>query len=90
MKIVHLAANPIVLGDRVIQRCFICGMKLADNLGSAVPVEPDGTARTFSTWGVGAWVENEGNRWCVVGQSERPQMSEDEIPEGCCLSLVED
>lgn len=89
MKVVHLAGNAIRLGDRIIQRCFICGEKLCDNLNVAIPVNQDGSDPSFATFGVGAWVENEGNRMSVIGESESPQMDSSEIPDGCCVDLVE-
>ena len=89
MGIVHLAGNAVCLDGRIIQRCLICGEKLADNLNCAMPVEPDGSDPVFPTWGIGAWVEIEGNRSIMVGKSERPEMSASEIPDGCCLELVE-
>ena len=30
MSVTHIAAPPVVLEDRIIQRCSLCGMKLID------------------------------------------------------------
>lgn len=87
--IVHLAGNAVCLDGRIIQRCLICGEKLADNLNCAMPVEPDGSDPVFPTWGTGAWVEIDGNRSSKVGESENPEMWGEQIPENSCVSLVE-
>lgn len=89
---VHLAGTPVTLGDRVIQRCFICGMKLCDNLGAMAPVGPNGEAPAFPTFGVGDWIEvTPGNPtvYRSVGKTESPQITEGDVPENCCLEMVE-
>lgn len=88
---VHLAANPIVIGDRVIQRCFVCGFKLCDNKGVVAPVNADGSAPRFPTFEVGALVNvSEGDGvtgFSVVGQSDRPSFEQEW--DDCCLRFVE-
>ena len=89
---VHLAGTPIGLDGRVIQRCLICGFKLCDSEGSAAPPEPDGSVPVFPTWEPADWIEViEGNptEFSVFGQSEHPQHDASEIPDGCCIDLVE-
>lgn len=80
---IHLAGNDVVLGDRVIQRCLLCGTLLCDSLGA---MSTDGSA--YPTFPVGAWVEVYGSgmptTFAVVGQTERPHIEADEIPTGCC------
>ncbi len=88
-RVVHLAGNSVVLGDRCIQRCLICGEKLCDNLSAMVAQDAHGTAPPFATWGLGAWIEHEGNRWGVIGETDSPTFKWDQIPEDCCLELVE-
>ena len=89
-RFVNLAANPIVIGDRVIQRCFVCGLKLVDNLGVAAPIGPNGELPTIGTWEVGALVAVSGSfpvMFELVRVTERPQF--DAPWEDCCLGLVE-
>ena len=88
----HLAGNTVRLGDRAIQRCLICGYKLCDNLGTMVPVRPDGSAPPFVTFGIGVWVEvTEGSPIAlrVVGETDSPSFDDHQIPNGCCIDLVE-
>jgi len=92
MNATHLAGNAIVIGDRIIQRCFICGLKLADNRGAMAPVGEDGKAPVFPTWPTGAWVEvTEGNptAYIVVGESESPTMDTTDVPPNCCLERID-
>jgi len=85
----HLAGTPIWINGRVIQRCLICGEKLCDSLNTMSPVEADGSAPVFPTWAVGAWVEFDRNRASLVAETERPFFAAEDLPEGCCLDLVE-
>ena len=89
MPAVHLAGNRVVLGDRIIQRCLICGERLSDNLNVAMPVGPNGEVPQFVTWGVGDWVEHDGNRWSVIGTTESPEFGPTQIPANCCVDLIE-
>lgn len=89
MPTVHLAGNAVVLDGRVIQRCLICGEKLCDSLGCMVAPNVDGTVPEFATWTIGAWIEIEGHRSSEIGKTESPQFEARDIPENCCLELVE-
>lgn len=89
MATIHLAGNAVVLDGRVIQRCLICGEKLCDSLNVAMPVMPNGQPGRFCTWGVGAWIEQDGNRTSLVAETDTPRFSAEEIPPGCCIDLVE-
>ena len=85
---IHLAANPIYLGRRCIQRCFICGTLLADSLGAMMQVEENGDPPVFPTFPVGAWIQAIGDHSPtvleVVGTTESPVIEFSEIPDGCC------
>lgn len=81
----HIAGPPVSLGDRVIQRCAVCGEKLCDNLNCAMPMEADGSIPLFPVWPQGALVQMEGNRSSVIGNV----CEGDAVPEDICLDLVE-
>lgn len=90
IRFVHLAANPIVIGDRVIQRCFVCGLKLVDNLGVMCAANERGEVASIGTWEVGALVAVSGTcpvKSELVEVTERPHF--EEPWENCCLELVE-
>lgn len=86
--VVHLAGTAVRLGNRIIQRCLICGEKLCDNLGSVAPLNEYGSVLTFPVWGIGELVEHTGNRWAVVGETDSPNFQEGSFPENCCVELV--
>ena len=89
-RFVHLAANPIVIGDRVIQRCFVCGLKLVDSAGMMCAQNEKGECAPIGTWEVGALVAVSGTcptMFTLVRVTERPQF--DAPWEDCCLGLVE-
>lgn len=88
--VTHLAGTPVVIEGRVIQRCLICGEKLGDSLGVQIAVEPDGDEPTYATWPVGSWVECDGPRSSVVGETASPTFYRPDLPQGCCVDLVED
>lgn len=88
-SVVHLAGNPVRLGDRIIQRCLICGEKLCDNAGLMFELAEDGTVPNFPIWEVGSLVEHSGSRWSVVGQTDNPNFEAGCFPERCCIELVE-
>lgn len=90
--IIHLAGNAVTVGGRVIQRCAICGEKLCDSVRAAVAAAA-GEAAEFSVYKVGSWVKavpRPGTEALLlrVGGTESPALG-GEIPEGCCLELVE-
>jgi len=85
----HLAGPCMVILERAIQRCAICGFKLADSLGQMAPVGDS----EFHAWPEKAFVEVEvgqPTRFSVVGSltdekplpatlCERWQQSRDEV-----------
>jgi hypothetical protein len=90
---IHLAATPVWIADRGIQRCFICGAMLVDTLGCEYAVSEDGSPPGPTFWEVGAWVSEEGSpemtHWGKVGQTETPSIPTADIPVGCCVDLIE-
>lgn len=91
MSVVHLAGTPVALNGRAIQRCLICGEKLADSLGCMVP---EGDDRGVGVWPVGAWIEQVSyggfaTEYAVLYQTESPEFEGAAIPAGCCVELVE-
>lgn len=88
MSVTHVAGPVVTIGSRVIQRCAVCGEKLADNKNTAAPVNPDGSPPEFPTWPERSLVQIEaGNptRYSLAGDF----MQADKLPEDFCLALVE-
>ncbi len=79
----HVAAPAVVVRGRVIQRCAVCGHKLADSHNTAVVVS-HGRDTSFPVWGEGHLVRVDGNRTTDVGV-----FGKDETPADVCLDLVE-
>ena len=68
--ITHLAGPVVAIIGRAIQRCAVCGQKLADSKGQMGPVGPNGEQPQFSAWPEKAMVQVEsGNptRYSVIG-----------------------
>lgn len=85
MAIVHVAGPVVGIGTRIIQRCAVCGDKLADNIRVAMPLNPDGSLPSFPTWKEGDLIEFDGHRQNVVGN-----FGEDgPLPDDFCIILVE-
>lgn len=82
----HIAGPAVCIGDRVIQRCVVCGEKLVDNLGQESPVKPDGSAPDVATWTDGAMVRIAPGRQTLVGD----WVAEPRAPSDFCLALVEE
>lgn len=82
----HLAGPAITASGRVIQRCSICGAKLADSLNCAMPLEPDGSTPTFPTWPVGRFVRVTTG---IPGFTEHTVLDDtDRLPEDTCLDTI--
>lgn len=80
----HIAAPHVNMDGRIIQRCIVCGAKLCDSNGVAMPLNKDGTLPTFPTWEAFALVQVEvGNptRYSLLPQS-------DIIPADTCLEFA--
>ena len=80
MSLTHVAAPAIQIGDRVIQRCAICGEKLID----ARPSMHDFLQKAglidikLATWDAGAYVRIHNNSQVRVN-----------VPDNLCIVLVE-
>lgn len=86
MTVTHVAAHPIVLNERVIQRCAICGEKLLDSKNSSIPIGPDGETPVFPVWTPGSLVEIKGTRSLDIGSFSDESK---QLPESLCINLVE-
>jgi hypothetical protein len=67
--ITHIAGPRMDMAGRIIQRCVVCGQKLADSQNRMELANPDGNVSTFPTWEPGALVQIEsGNptRYSVI------------------------
>lgn len=87
--IVHLAGTPVTIGDRVIQRCLICGCKLLDSEDPVVNVIVDEGQAKFYTWVPGGWIQVNHQSAYLLYQSETPEFTEQELPSNNCMGLVE-
>lgn len=91
-SVTHLTGSVVKVGDRMLQRCIICGEKLVDNYGVPVPLGPDGKEEEFPTWEPGVLLRlmttNSGSRfWQPLNHSEK--QLPDELPDDSCIALVE-
>jgi hypothetical protein len=80
----HIAGVTLNVCGRTIQRCSLCGAKLCDSLGSASPLNPDGTPPTFPTWETGRLVQVEaGNptRYSLLPDT-------DKLPDDSCIEFA--
>jgi hypothetical protein len=53
----HFAGIRMDICGRIVQRCTVCGAKLADSLNCAMPLNPDGSVPEFPTFAQGAIVQ---------------------------------
>jgi hypothetical protein len=80
----HIAGVRLNVAGRVIQRCSLCGAKLCDSEGVAMPLNPDGSVPEFASFPIGRLVQVQtGNptRFLV-----RPDT--DVIPADTCLEFA--
>ena len=86
--VTHVAGPAITACGRVIQRCSICGEKLVDSKGCAMPVSTSGhMVGKIGTWEVGRLVQTS------VGENPRRYIllpDSDKLPEDSCLDLLEE
>jgi hypothetical protein len=85
--VTHIAGPAITACGRVVQRCSLCGEKLVDSKGCAMPIQEDGTPDTIGTWEVGRLVQ--------VSVDCNPTSyvllpDTDRLPDDSCLELIED
>lgn len=84
-SVTHIAAPHVIANGRTIQRCALCGEKLVDDKGAAMPLRPDGSPDSVGTWEAFRLVRvTAGNpqHWELLDESDR-------LPEDSCLALVE-
>ena len=84
--VTHVAGPVIRIGDRVLQRCPICGEKLRDSAGADVPLLPNGKPGTVGMWAEASLVQFDGARQSVIGSFDDENVP---LPEDFCLELVE-
>ena len=80
----HLAGPDVVVEGRVIQRCLICGAKLADSDGVMQPIKP-GEEPQFPVWPAGQFVRvATGNptHYSLVAAAET------ELPDDACTAFI--
>lgn len=80
----HIAGARLDIGGRVIQRCSLCGAKLCDSEGVAMPVGPGEEPPTFPTWEVGRLVQVE------AGNPMRASLlpDTDKLPPDSCIDFA--
>jgi len=84
MSTTHLAGPIIGIHRRRIQRCSVCGLKLADN--ASYPLKADGTVEDLPVWEPHWYVRQEGEPpvWTGLGPAGEA------IPLDFCIELVEE
>jgi len=91
VSVTHVA-GPVVffrILNRVIQRCAVCGEKLADNLNACGPLNQDGSPPTFPTWPERRLIRCEGEPGVQLLRDVGCFIN-DPLPDDFCLILVED
>jgi hypothetical protein len=87
--IIHLAGTPIIIHDRTIQRCLICGCKLLDSEDPIVNVVVEEGEARYYTWDTGSWVCVSQQSATLVSKSALNVFKQTELPPNNCLALVE-
>lgn len=83
MSVTHLTGPVVRVGDRVIQRCVICGDKIFDATVCDHAGDTDRVMRRMA-WKEGRLLEiNRKRRRCYMPKSDTP------FPSDFCLALVE-
>lgn len=75
----HVAACPVQIGKRIIQRCLVCGDKLADNA----------SVDAYKFWEEGELVLAKLGFFSGTGGSYSAVDSTKDLPKNFCLRLVE-
>lgn len=80
----HIAGVTLNICGRVIQRCSLCGAKLCDSEGCAMPLNEDGSAPKFATWETGRLIQVE------AGQPTRSSLlpDSDRLPHDSCIDFA--
>lgn len=85
MSVTHIAGPVAQIGPRKIQRCIVCGEKMADNIDilegrvAAVGGPPE-----FLSWPPEELVQYDGNRRSVLAHEDGSN-----LPADSCIDLVE-
>lgn len=82
--VTHIAGVRLNAAGRIIQRCSLCGAKLCDSEGVAMPFDEDGSEPTFATWETGRLVQVD------AGNPTRSSLlpDTDKLPEDSCLPFA--
>ncbi len=91
MSTTHVAGPVVSIGDRIIQRCAICGDKLVDNINKACVARPGDHPIDIGVWREGCLVQ-------VVDLGDGCERAVDTgdfgitelLPGDFCLALVEE
>jgi hypothetical protein len=80
----HIAGVRLTVCGRVIQRCQLCGAKLCDSEGCAMPMNPDGSPPEFPTWPTGRLVQ------VTIGHPTEYRLldSTDRLPDDSCIDFA--
>jgi hypothetical protein len=78
--VTHVAGPWMVIGDRIIQRCPICGVKLIDMYCSSPKNLPD-----HVVWSEGAMIHIDEGKQRHVGEF----LNKKKMPDDFCIWLVE-
>lgn len=84
--VTHVAGPAMHVAGRTIQRCALCGDKLVDSKNTAMPLRPDGTADSISTWEAGRLIQ------VTVGENPTRYLllpDTDRLPKDSCIDLIE-
>jgi hypothetical protein len=86
MSVTHIAGPTVTVGQRKIQRCLVCGEKLADNIDilKGIVASPD-VPPEYLQWPPGDLVQQDGNRTSVIQHVDGT-----DLPEDCCINMVEE
>jgi hypothetical protein len=80
----HIAGVRLDVCGRIIQRCSLCGAKLADSENCAMILNEDGSAPEFPTWQTGRLIQ------VIVGNPTAYIMlpNSDRLPDDSCIDLA--
>lgn len=84
-SITHIAGVTLTIGDRIIQRCSLCGTVLCDNLNISTPLNKDGSIPVFPTWATGRLIR------VHLGNPTRYELLDDtdKLPDDSCYSSID-
>lgn len=84
MSVTHISGVRLDVCGRIIQRCSLCGAKLADSQDCAMPMNPDGSPPEFPTWPPGRLIQVE------AGNPTHSTLlpDSDKLPDDSCLEFA--